>query len=36
VRLNTRRALTSLDKLRPSPAREALRWMAEQLVKRAS
>jgi len=36
VRLNTRRALTSLDMLRPSPAREALRWMAEQLVKRAS
>jgi geranylgeranyl diphosphate synthase type II len=36
VRVNTRRALTSLDELRPSPAREALRWMAEQLVKRAS
>jgi geranylgeranyl diphosphate synthase type II len=36
VRTNTGRALNVLDRLRPSPAREALRWMAEQLVKRAS
>ena len=36
VRANTGRALNVLDRLRPSPAREALRWMAEQLVKRAS
>lgn len=36
VRANTTRALTSLDKLRPSPARDTLRWMAEQLVQRAS
>jgi len=36
VRANTGRALTALDWLRPSPAREALRWMAEQLVMRAS
>jgi len=36
VRANTRRALNVLDRLRPSPAHEALRWMAEQLVKRAS
>jgi len=36
VRANTRHALAALDGLRPSPAREGLRWMAEQLVKRAS
>lgn len=36
VRSNTRRALSALGGLRPSAAREALRWMAEQLVQRAS
>jgi len=36
VRANTGRALAALDRLRPSSAREALRWMAEQLVMRAS
>lgn len=36
VRANTQRALSVLDRLRPSPARDALRWMAEQLVLRAS
>jgi geranylgeranyl diphosphate synthase type II len=36
VRVNTGRALSALDRLRPSPARESLRWMAEQLVQRAS
>jgi geranylgeranyl diphosphate synthase type II len=36
VRANTRRALGALDLLQPSPAREAMRWMAEQLVQRAS
>lgn len=36
VRVNTRQALAALDQLKPSPARDSLRWLAEQLVLRAS
>jgi geranylgeranyl diphosphate synthase type II len=36
VRADTTRALAALDRLQPTQAREALRWLSGQLVQRAS